>query len=180
MTLGETTTGVFSTRYDPEDRYLACGYGDGATRIYNLETGKLSFTLSGAHVLNTVHDEMPVTGIRWRPQTASLKTQNVLVTTQADGSLKHWHATSGKCLHARCDDPENHLFCLDYNTDGTLLATGGKDTVVRVYDEVTKSIKLSVKGSTGSHVGHSNRIFSVKFNPYNENMVVSGGWDSVL
>lgn len=40
---------------------------------------------------------------------------NVLVSVQADGSIKHWHATSGKCLHSRVDDPENHLFCLDFN-----------------------------------------------------------------
>jgi hypothetical protein len=32
-------------KFDEEDRYLACGYGDGMTRIYNTETGKLSYTL---------------------------------------------------------------------------------------------------------------------------------------
>jgi hypothetical protein len=48
---------------------------------------------------------MPVTALRWRPQTSSLKTANVLVSAQADGYLKHWHATSGKCLHQRnCED----------------------------------------------------------------------------
>ena len=47
---------------------------------------------------------------------------NVLVTTQADGSQKHWHATSGKCLHARKDEPNNHLYTLDFTPDGTILA----------------------------------------------------------
>ena len=67
---------------------------------------------------------------------------NVLVSTQADGSLKHWHATSGKCLHSRCDNPENHLYCLDYNYEGTLLAVAGRDAYVRIYDEHTKSLAL--------------------------------------
>jgi len=43
MTLGDSQSEVFCAKYDPEDRYIACGYGDGVARIYNLETGKLSF-----------------------------------------------------------------------------------------------------------------------------------------
>lgn len=62
MTVGESQSEVFCAKFDPEDRYVACGYGDGVVRIFNLETGKLSFSLSGGI------DEMPVTGLRWRPQ----------------------------------------------------------------------------------------------------------------
>ena len=47
MTVGDSATEVFCARFDPEDRYIACGYGDGKIRIYNLDTGKLSFTLGG-------------------------------------------------------------------------------------------------------------------------------------
>ena len=43
MTLGDSSSEVFCVKYDPEDKYLAAGYGDGAVRVYNLETGKLSF-----------------------------------------------------------------------------------------------------------------------------------------
>lgn len=63
MTLGDSTSEVFCSKFDPEDRYLACGYGDGVVRIFNLETGKLSFTLSGNSVSMTLMDEMPVTGL---------------------------------------------------------------------------------------------------------------------
>ena len=45
MTIGDGDTQVFAMKFDEEDRYLACGYGDGMTRIYNTETGKLSYTL---------------------------------------------------------------------------------------------------------------------------------------
>lgn len=48
MTLGDSSSEVFCTKFDPEDRYIACGYGDGTVRIYNLETGKLSFILAGS------------------------------------------------------------------------------------------------------------------------------------
>lgn len=103
----------------------------------------------------------------------------MLVTAQADGSLKHWHATSGKCLHARNDDPENHLYSIDFTPDGSTLATAGRDAHIRLYDEATKSLTLTLK-EKGEHPGHSNRIFACKFNQVNPNMIVSGGWDSTL
>jgi WD40 repeat protein len=82
-------------KFDDEDRYLACGYGDGMTRIYNTESGKLSYTL----VDMEAESAMPVTCLLWRPISAGLKTANVIVAGTADGMLRHWHATSGKVLH---------------------------------------------------------------------------------
>ena len=67
MTLGDSSSEVFCAKFDPEDRYIACGYGDGVIRIYNLETGKMSFNLSGNVAVHGHMDEMPVTGLRWRP-----------------------------------------------------------------------------------------------------------------
>lgn len=168
---------MFCSQFDPEDRYIALGYGDGAVRIYNLETGKQSFTLAGAS-FESDH-EMPITCVRWRPQSKQLKTMNVLVSAQADGSLKHWHATSGKCLHARNDNPENHLYAIDFSPDGTYLATAGRDCHVRLYDESTKSLFMTLK-ERGDLPGHSNRIFSVKFNQVNPNILFSGGWDNTM
>ncbi len=63
MTIGDGDSEVFCMKFDPEDRYLACGYGDGMTRIYNCDSGKLSYTLSGL----SGNDEMPVTCLSWRP-----------------------------------------------------------------------------------------------------------------
>jgi len=108
-----------------------------------------------------------------------MKTANVLVTAQADGSLKHWHASSGKCLHKTCEDPENHLYTLDFTKDGTLLATAGRDRQVRIYDETTKSLAFIMR-EKGKLTGHGNRIFCVKFNRGDNNILVSGGWDNNL
>ncbi len=177
MTLGDSSSEVFCTKFDPEDRYIATGYGDGNVRIYNLETAKLAFTLHGSQF--EMDNDMPITCMRWRPQSKQLKTMNVLVTAQADGSLKHWHATSGKCLHARCDEPENHLYAIDFSPDGGLLATAGRDTYVRIYDESTKSLTMKLK-EKGEQPGHSNRIFCVKFNHLQPNQLISGGWDNTM
>jgi len=67
------------------------------------------------------------------------------VTGSADGVLKHWHATSGKCLHTVLEDPENHIYTMDFSRDGTLLAVAGRDLKIRVYDETTKSLAFTMK-----------------------------------
>ena len=59
------------------------------------------------------------------------------------------------------------------------MATAGRDAHVRIYDETTKSLALVLK-EKGELPGHSNRIFSVKFNKADPNMLVSGGWDNTL
>ena len=76
-TFGDGDSAVFAQRFSPDDRYLATGYGDGLTRIYNLATGKLSYTLQQ---FDSDESSMPVTAVAWRPVTPQMKTQNVLVT----------------------------------------------------------------------------------------------------
>ena len=38
MTLGDSMSEVFTCRYNPDDKYLAAGFGDGAIRIYNTQS----------------------------------------------------------------------------------------------------------------------------------------------
>ena len=67
LTLGDTDSEVFSCRFDPTDKYLAAGFGDGAIRIYNTQTAKTAFTLCSHVDMNGMSDDMPVTALRWRP-----------------------------------------------------------------------------------------------------------------
>lgn len=48
----------------------------------------------------------------------------------ADGSIQHWHITSGKCLHTISNE-KNQLYALDYRLDGTQFAVAGRDYAVR-------------------------------------------------
>lgn len=74
---------------------------------------------------------------------------------------------------------ENSLCTIDFSPDGLLLATAGKDRQVRIFDETTKSMAFSMR-QAGELNGHSNRIFCVKFNQSDPNMLVSGGWDRTV
>ena len=148
--------------------------------------------------------------------------------SDADGVAKHWHVTSGKCLHTIKAAGDNQLFAVDYRGDGATFATAGSDKEVGAlawarghecgahsgiaatettrFAFTTKRRKASclrcLEGASRlwvlqcgapndprvgvwcsiPHVtvGHSNRVFSLKFVPGSESLLVSGGWDSTV
>ena len=178
VTISDNSSEVFCVRFSPDGKFLAAGCGDGAIRVFNAQNGTLAYNLQGGSNV-----ALPTTAIRFRPLTASVRTKNVFLAANAAGAVQHWHMTSGKCLHSLVDE-ENQVYALDYNTEGSKFATAGKDTAVRVYDEATKSLLVTMKGgmgySTSVTPGHSNRVFSCKFHPVDENLIVTGGWDNTV
>ena len=71
----------------------------------------------------------------------------------------------------------DQLLCCDYNAEGTQFISGGSECLVRVYDEQTRDLVATLDGSGGGEPGHTNKVFCVKFDKEDSNMVVSGGWD---
>ena len=58
-TLGDVTSPTFCVRFDYFDKYIAAGKGDGSIAIYNVFTGKCSYTLN-----DSMEEPMPTTVIR--------------------------------------------------------------------------------------------------------------------
>ncbi len=116
---------------------------------------------------------------RWRPLCAPGITKNVMISVNASGALQHWHTTSGKML-SQIMDEHNSLLGVDYSPTGTSFACGGEDCAVRVFDEQTRKEKVCLVGGGTGEPGHSNRVFAVKFDRDNPNIIVSGGWDKTL
>ena len=156
-TLGSLENQTFCVRFDPHDKYIAQGCNDGSVKIYNVYTGKQSYTLN-----TEMEQPMPTTQLRWRPATSYAVTKNVIITVNANGALQHWHTTSGKLLHTIYDEL-NQLLTVDYNKNGTQFATAGSDCIVRVYDEQTRALVTDLEGGGAGEPGHSNRVFCVKF-----------------
>lgn len=178
MTLMDTSDEIFTLKFDPNDKYVAWGCGDGAIRVYNVLTGKMAFLLANPKK----YDDFlfPITCLRWRPVTQEMKTKNVLVACSADGWLYHWHVTSGKLLHTfDLSEYGNQFFCLDFAPDGKQFALGAKDKTIRIMDEHTKTLVDTLEGGMGV-LGHSNRVFSVKYVKEDPNLLISGGWDNTV
>ncbi|CAG9317321.1 unnamed protein product [Blepharisma stoltei] len=179
--VGDGSTGIQCVRFDPLDRFLAAGCEDGTIRIFSMRNSKLVYMLNQQRRETQGNEEEKVTStcIRWRPTTSSSKTKNVLISVHADGSVQHWHVTSGKSLH-RLYSANNPLYCADFAPDGTKFATAGRDLIVRVYDETTKQAVVEFQPGGSGSPGHSNRIFSVKFYSQDPNILISGGWDNTI
>jgi len=71
------------------------------------------------------------------------------------------------------------LNALDINFEGTLFATGGADTKVRVYD-VGKKSSVRILEGTSDFPAHKNRIYALKFSKEMPNLLMTAGWDSMI
>jgi WD40 repeat protein len=50
------------------------------------------------------------------------------------------------------------IYSLDYNSTGTLLATGGADATIRIYDDKTNKVIQSYQPGLRDVVHHFNRV----------------------
>ena len=71
---------------------------------------------------------------------------------------------------------------MDFNSTGERLAVAGNDAQVKIYDENSsaKDLIMVLKANGKLLPGHSNRIFGLRFNHTDENMLYSGGWDNTV
>uniref|UniRef100_A0A7S0YQK3 Anaphase-promoting complex subunit 4 WD40 domain-containing protein n=1 Tax=Hemiselmis tepida TaxID=464990 RepID=A0A7S0YQK3_9CRYP len=183
LTLGEMITDpdvtgheVFCTRYSPDGNWVAAACGDGDIKVYSSATGAMQYQLKPQGDRETA----PTCCVRFRPNTASSRTKNVLLSVCANGTVRHWHMTSMKCLHTIVEG-DNQVYALDYRPDGLKFATAGQDYQVRIYDEATKTLQSTLSGGYGrTKAGHSNRVFSLKYSVDDPNLILSGGWDNTI
>jgi len=130
--LGDGKREIFSIRFDPNDKHIAAGCGDGTIRVYHLGSQKETYVLQ-----NPGAEPAAIMSVRWRPHEAKGVSKNVLLSVNAAGQVQHWLSTSCKLLHTIVES--TMLFCADFTTDGTMFATGGDDKIVFL-NKLTKII----------------------------------------
>ena len=188
----DDTEECFTIRFDETNKKIACGFSSGRLGIFKLnhiginnksnnneEKEELNQeNLPKKNSLNpssfTELSDFPITCLRWKPHN-----KTILLTVTANGLIHEIHSTSLKILQ-KLEDKGNSLTCVDYSIDGNLFATGGNEKIVKLYDDTTKTIISKLESHKYQTSGHSNNIFAIKFNPYNENMLFSGGWDNTI
>jgi COMPASS component SWD3 len=161
-------------RFNKGGNLIAEGCGSGDIKLINTKFGYSPFQAHEAQ-----RKLSPITAITFRPDT--MTNSQLIVSANANGFIEHWHQNTGKCLHSFEDI--SPVYTLDYNKSGTFFISAGKDTSIRLYDDATKSLITEMKGNDSSVAvtpSHSSRIYACKINPYNENCVLSGGWDNTI
>lgn len=71
---------------------------------------------------------------------------------------------------------------MDINVNSDRLAVGGNDAKIRIYDEASNSKEylMTLKPNGSQFLGHSNRIFALKFDKEQSDILYSGGWDDTV
>ena len=156
----------FTTAFNQDATFLACGYSNGHINIFNLAEKKdpIKFKVS----------DYPITSIKWNE-----KKKDIILVGCADGTVSHWHVKSGKQIHS-IKEEGNAINCIDYSFDHKTFITAGNDITVRVYDENMKTEIAKMRPYLFDQPGHSGRIFCVKYFPNDTSTIYSGGWDKTI
>ena len=169
---------IFCIKISPDSEHIAVGLGDGTVQVYSTKTNNITFSLVSISTTSQVA-KMPVTSICFRPNRKEFKHGNVLCASYSDGRLIHWHYETGQRLNVIQED--NSFNTIEYSPNGEIFVAAGSEPVVSVYDSLTFTKKFDlVTGRPNETAGHSNRIFSCKFHPKNNNILYTGGWDKTV
>lgn len=171
---------VHVLRYSPLNDLLAAGLANGQVLIFHVESRRLLFNLKESNLPPS---------IAWRPMDEQdvgdsvnrldgIRTKNTLLVAFPDGLIVSWHATTGRKQFEMTLDP---ILTVEFSPNGREFATGGTDNIIRIYNYETKQLLETLKmGKIEETIGHSNRIFCIKFHPKDPNILMSGGWDSTI
>ena len=81
-----------------------------------------------------------------------IRTDKTLFSGSADGLIKTWDATTGKPgVSGKCNSDGSALTCLAASSDGSLIASGGSDGSIRLFDDRIRLI-FEVKKAHGGAI----------------------------
>lgn len=167
----EENAEVFHVQISHDSNFVASGLSNGLISLRSATTGRLSYTLQQSEL------QFPVTSIRFNP-----KDPKFFIASSADGVIKEW-TTKNSISKWSMQEPDNQIYCLDFQSAGSLFASAGRDAHVRVYDNESKKQVLDLARNEfdlETTRGHCNRIYSLKFHPEDPAVLLSGGWDDTL
>ncbi|OHT07476.1 WD repeat protein [Tritrichomonas foetus] len=168
----DTEGDIFGISYAFDGSFIGCALSSGHISLYSGSTGRLSYTLEH----NKEH--LPVTSIRFHPTQPKF-----FVTASSDGSIINWNIRKSEIIWTIREE-NNQIFALDLNKTGELVATAGLDTKIRLYDYKTQNLisvfEKSQEADSDIYPGHTNRVFSVIFDPDDSNLMYSAGWDDTI
>ncbi len=161
---------LFCSEFSPLDSNLvAVGCSEATLKLVKLDSNKVvsSIFCSKSSI------KYPITHLCFKPHSKNI------VTIVNGNTVQHYHITSGQFINQIQE--QEFIHTVSYNQTGEEFATGGVDTIIRVYDSQKQNLIRTCQGGNGiTTSGHSNRIFAVKFFPNDPNLIISGGWDNTI
>lgn len=162
---------VMAVRYNNSATILACGLNNGTVVL--IDNDKASVIKS----FLTSFEKYPVTSLRWKPNTQN---SQILTISSSEGHLMCYNATLDKVLYKTQIKQQSQILCSDYNQDSKILAYGMNTGKIGIWNDIMQKDERMLDSSNWFNNGHSNRIFSIKFIPDDQNMLLSAGWEKAI
>ncbi|CAI2373344.1 unnamed protein product [Moneuplotes crassus] len=172
---GQTDYPCLCAKFDDNDEFIVATHSNGSIEIHEADSCDYVCHLEPGEE----ESKKPVcTLAKWRPGAEP----DAIIAVDIKGGIRRYSKNEEEEIASITpeDEDENRLFALDYASDGKTFATGGTDHFVRVYDDETMKLKVTLDPFYTKKPGHTNRIFSVAFNKTDPTMIASGGWDSTV
>eukprot|EP01135_Chromosphaera_perkinsii_P001909 Nk52_evm58s212 gene=Nk52_evmTU58s212 len=170
-----------------DGEFVAVGFSHSVIKVYSLREQCVVYALRFSWEQDS---SASVTALRWKPQWAVEGVKYALLASYSTGRLIEWHVAT-KGIISDFYEPRNEIYCVDYATDGLRFASGGMDSMLRVYDSqkgLRRLYKTFKAGSASSSFlqqqqqqscsGHVSRIYCVRFHPSDPQVLASAGWDN--
>jgi len=134
------------------DNFLACASEDCSISVTELpeDPDEMKENIGKADVKLSGHSKK-VHLLKWQPTAL-----NIMATSSWDKTIKLWNVATSECVQTY-DDLKEASLSMDFNADGSLLATTTKAKVVKIFDP--RSPKVSVAEFECSGGSKSSKIF---------------------
>jgi len=173
-------------RWAPDDSLLVAGYGDGVVRVFD-PNGRLmkrindNRTQASGGMMDMLKDGGdPIMALRFNPKKPTL-----LRIATADGVVEQVDTKTRQSKQSiqekdkNAPTKNNQIHAIDYDIDGKTWASGGKDRVIRVYDENKKEAIKELREGRAGVDGHNNKVSAVRFSPKTPSIIATAGLDGV-
>lgn len=160
---------IFSSRYAPDDNKVAVTMLDGTLTI-------LSTKEDNRRRSKNLVEGAPATSVVW-------KNAKQLLVGDTHGTIHEveYDKTDGEIkVLSRFTDPDEQVLALEHSSQlGVTLFAGKSMKITVLNDQTKKPIKVYEPGDTYA-IGHTNRVFALKFCEAAPNTFLSGGWDGTM
>lgn len=197
---------ILTLQFNPNLNLLATGNSNGVIQVHDIFSGMPSptedaFESEGAKLMNQMKGSipkavtntsksatynMPISTLKWYPY--NNYSNNLLFYAHVNGYVGVMNRLSMKKM--LIIEESDEIAAMDFNIDGSYLATCGKDFCIKIYDTNTNRSSFNkMVQKYGCHdlchntsnndglIMHTNRLQAVKFSNMSNDVLFSGGWD---